>query len=356
MAANKPKRAENFPMHTSMGMDALNRAAADGKSGRNYENSEYPASRVHRVPGNPHRVELRADDAGIEAIEQLTSEQDADTALAILYIVGVLAPPGAASDVPAQGTIDYDDVIAKIGWTPRNAENRRELQRRIHGILRFGERAVVIGRVSGGYKDKDTGKRRDVEIESSLWRIHSLSRPEQGALFDEVPISAEIVISREWVKMLADMKQFLPCGEVLGAIPGAKPSGAWARVIGLSLASFWRRNPREAIDGSLKPTRRELLERYTPKTGSVEDVLGSRDPRRAIDYWCAALSILVEAGIVENDAEAVIGYEAMRESFGRQGWADEWLNQSVEIRPGHLMKPTVKARAVDAPARKTFRK
>ena len=46
---------------------------------------------------------------------------------------------------------------------------------------------------------------------------------------------------------MPDTAQFLPLGEVLGAIPGGKPAGAWARVIGLALSNFWRRQPRETI-------------------------------------------------------------------------------------------------------------
>ncbi|RYZ88298.1 MAG: hypothetical protein EOP06_11205, partial [Proteobacteria bacterium] len=249
MADLKPKKSNNFPILTNQEMEALNRAAADGKHGLNYQSFEQTEKRIHQIPGQPHRVELQSGEMGLETLEQLTNEQDADSALAMLYIVHQLAPPNSQGTPPGQVNVDFDDVIAKIGWTPRNSAHRVELQRRILRVLQFGERAVVVGERRGGYKDKETKKRRDTRIEASLWRIHAVERPKQGALFDEVPVSAEIVISRQWWDLLTspDMAQFLPFGEVLGAIPGSKPSGAWARVIGLSLASFWRRLPREAL-------------------------------------------------------------------------------------------------------------
>lgn len=352
----KPKSLETpeFPILTTQEMETLNRAAADGKHGQNYQNSEYLASRVHQVPGASHRVQLGIEsEDGFEAIEQLTAQQDADSALAMLYIVHLLAPPATEQKlVPLEGEIDFDDVISKIGWTPRGTANREELRTRIYNVLRFGERAIVVGSRSNAYKDKMTGKVKDTQIEASLWRIHKVKRP-KDATRDmsspppvEAPFKATIVISSAWVPLLTspEMAQYLPLGEVLGKIPGAKPSGAWARVIGLSLASFWRRNPVAAFEGTIKPTRRELLERYPPKTGRVGEILESKDPRHAIDYWCGALAILVESGFLDASGEALMTAETMRESVGRQEWSEEWLDETIEVRPGARIVDVVRDR------------
>lgn len=357
---NKARKSESYSILTNQEMEALNRAAADGKHGRHFHNNEYPMVRVHQAPGQPHRVELLAlaGEQGAEALEKLTAEQDADSALAMLYIVQQLAPPGAKIAGQAQGWVDFDDVIAKIGWTPRNSAHRIELQRRILSVLQFGARALVIGTRGGGYTDKHTKKVRETRIESALWAIVSVERPKQGALFDEVPVRAEVAISSAWKELLVSpqMAQFFPFGEVLGAIPGAKPSGAWARVIGLSLASFWRRLPRAALDGSIKPTRRELLERYPPKTGTVFEVLETEHPLRAIEYWCAALKILAESGIVELSGEATISSEEARQNLPRQDWAESWLDGQIEIRPGELMKSAVAERVAALPVPKPKRR
>jgi hypothetical protein len=355
MSERKPRKSSSFPILTNQEMEALNRAAADGKHGLNYRNEEQVQKRYHQIPGQPHRVEFVSDgsELGIKTLEQLTEEQDADSALAMLYIVHQLAPLEARGTEPSQITIDFDDVIEKIGWTARNSVHRVELQRRIFRVLQFGERAVVVGNRSGGYVDKETRKKRDVRIEASLWRITRIERPSQGALFDEVPIRANVVISREWMALLTSpqMAQFLPFGEILGAIPGAKPSGAWARVVGLSLASFWRRLPRESMNGTIRPTRRELLERYPPKTGSVSDLLASTNPQFAINYWCGALKILLKAGIVAGVGEALIDFETARRALPRQEWADYWYNAEVDIRPGQLMAPIIQERVAALPAK-----
>lgn len=367
MSQPPSRRSPEFPILTNQEMEALNRAAADGKHGRNYENSEYLVSRVHQVPGASHRVQVRANqgESGFEAVEQLTAQQDADSALALLYIVHLLAPPtNEGKTALLEGEIVIDDVISKIGWTPRNTAHREELRAQIYNVLRFGERAIVVGTRSAAYKDKMTGKVRDTQIEASLWRILETESPKDVGVLSlpfsqrETPIKVHIAISPSWAALLTSpqMAQYLPLGEVLGAIPGAKPSGAWARVIGLSLASFWRRLPAAALDGSIKPSRRELLERYTPKTGDVGEILYSTNPQRAIEYWCGALAILVESGFLEASGETLVTFDTMRENMNRKGWAEEWLDAEVEVRPGARMAPSVTKRVQALPASKAKRR
>lgn len=349
------RTSPSYFINTAPEMDALERAAADGKHGRYYQNNEQGQSRYHRAPGATHSVllELSATEtlAGYttQTLEQFTQQQDADAALAFLYIAHVLAPPmGKPVGDYAGGMVAFDDVIAKIGWDPRSTAERRDMHRRIYQYILFGERAQVIGQRRGKYKDPHSGEVQNTVIRSSIWRIHKTEAPEQGSLFptDEVPVSVEIVMSHDWTKMLTSPQtaQYLPLGEKLGAIPGNKPSGAWARVIGLSLASFWRRLPREALDGSVKPTRRELVERYPPKTGPVGEVLGGINPRRAVEYWCDALGILVEAGFVADHGDAQISYKEMRQRLPRVGWGDEWLDELVDLRPGPLLLPSIQGR------------
>lgn len=67
-------------------------------------------------------------------------------------------------------------------------------------------------------------------------------KPDQLTLFPalEVPLRVEIIVNRDWTRLcwLPGLAQYLPIGELLGAIPLDQPSGAWARVLDLSLASF----------------------------------------------------------------------------------------------------------------------
>ncbi|RYX81108.1 hypothetical protein EON83_25545 [bacterium] len=352
--------APDFFIHTSPEMDALERAAADGKHARHYQNLPMEPARVHQIQGASHYVRLDLTDAEqmagaqTEFLENLTDAQDADSALAFLYISRVLAPPSPlATREFAGGKIEFDDVISKIGWDPRTTAERREMHKRLFQFIRFAERAQVIGTRRGKYKDRHTGQIIPTEIRSALWRIHSTEMPTQKSLFPEpdIPVAVDLVISREWTSLLTQPQtaQYLPMGELLGAIPGNKPSGAWARVIGLALASFWRRLPRESLDGSIKPNRRELLERYPPKTGSVMEVLGSPNPRYVFKYWCGALQLLSDCGFIAPSGEATISPEAMRATLPRQGWAEGWLDQLVDLTPGPLLTESMKHRAAALP-------
>lgn len=336
-------------------MDALERAAADGKHGRNYQITEQTNALSHIVPGASHYVqlELTAQEsiagATSAALEALAHEQDSDAALAFLYIARLLAPPAPLPlrEFPS-GKVDFDDVLAKIGWVPRSTAERREMHKRILQFILFGERAQVVGSRRGKYRDKHTGEIIDTVIRSALWRIHTTETPEQKNLFaePETPLAVELVMSREWAQLLAQPStaQYLPMGELLGAIPGNKSSGAWARVVGLALASFWRRQPRAALDGSIQPKRRELLERYPPKTGAVSELLASDKPHRAMSYWCGALKILSEKGFIECLGEAEITLAQMKRNYPRKGWADVWIDETVYLVPGPLIRPAIEVR------------
>jgi hypothetical protein len=166
-----------------------------------------------------------------------------------------------------------------------------------------------------------------------------------GAETPVPPRRVEIVVSPTWTHLTShgSLAQYLPFGEVLGSIPGSKPSGAWARVIGLALAGFWRRHPREALDGSLLPTRRELLTRYTPLNAPPGAVLDGNDPRRAVEYWRGALALLVEKGLVTKRGEADRSAEQMCHGLPRYAWQDPWLVEHVDLVPGPLLHEAIES-------------
>ncbi len=160
-------------------------------------------------------------------------------------------------------------------------------------------RLEITGERSIKYFDRLTGREIDIFIDSPPWMLEQKQFPEdaQPSLFagnDEVPLKVTVVASEIWTAFTTSprLAQYLPAGKVLGAIPGGKPAGAWARMIGLAFCDFWRRNPQIVTAGALKPMRRELLEFCTPATGPVEDVLKGVNSRCAIEYWAGALRIL----------------------------------------------------------------
>lgn len=352
---NKPLVSPDFFICTSPEMDALERAAADGKHSLNYANTVQEIARVHQIAGASHFVRLAGIGAETQGeLEVLTAAQDADATIALLYIAHLLAPPSPlAPREYAGGWIDFDDVIDKIGWTPRNSAHRRELRARLHQFIVFGERAEVMGKRRGTYIERATGQEIETVIRGAIWRIVKTEEPAQKSLYPdtEAPVRVELVMSSDWAQLLAQPQtaQYLPMGELLGTIPGNKPSGAWARVIGLALASFWRRQPQAALDCSIKPTRRELLERYTPKTGPVSEVLTEQNLYRAIEYWCAALQILVKSEFLAPEGEPQILPSQMRDELPRQGWAQIWLNAPVTLKPGGAFGHTIVQRTAALP-------
>ena len=241
--------------------------------------------------------------------------------------------------------IDADDVIEKIGWKPRSTSERQAMRRRVWNYLRYGARACVTGHRTSVYVDRQTGKTIDTYIDGPAWAFVKEEKPMQPSLFgdEEVPLRVELVVSQEWTRLTTSplLSQYLPMGELLGQITPDQPSGAWARVLGLSLSSFWRRNPRQTINGELRPTRREILDHYPPKVAPPQEILSGKNPRRALDYWHGALQILVSNGFLEPSGEAVIGSQKAGEELPRKNWKEGWLDGEVDLRPGPIMKDAV---------------
>lgn len=354
-----PARSDAYVMPTSQEWEALQRSAADGKDGRNYCNDGQAPIRIHRVQGQSHYVKLALTDqdldAGLEVmdLERLTDRQDADAIFALLYVSNLLAPTHPLESGYAGGWIDLNDIIEKIGWTPRSTKQREQMRSQVWDYLSFGARATVIGKRTGRYHDKRTGQEIDTQIEAPLWAIMEREKPIQPSLLPvfDVPLRVEIVLSKRWEALLTDpdTAQFLPMGELLGGIPGSQPSGAWARTIGLALASFWRRHPRETLQQSMRPIRRELLTRFTPKAAVPTDILEGENPTRAIDYWLGALGELATAGFLSRSGEAGRSSFHIRQSLPRYHWQEAWLNETVDLRPGPRMEAAVRGCASSLP-------
>jgi hypothetical protein len=334
---------DKFEVHTSPEADAIMRAAADGKTGKDWQSINEAGLRIHQPEGSRHRVQIDTSHGEtLAVIEAASLANDADSIMVLLYISHQLLPTTPVpSNLTPRAEINLDDVISAIGWEPRSTQERAEMRRRVWRFIKFTSRARIIGDRSYKLKDKMTGKEVETYADAPAWMLGQRNRelpPVQASLFDddEAPISVEIVATKMWTNVTSSpaLAQFLPCGEVLGAIPGAKPSGAWARVIGVALTNFWRRHPQEAKSGGIQPTRRELLERYTPATGAVADLLNGPNPRYAIQYWVGALKILVECEFLEKAGEACLSYEELRDALPRQDWGSAWLNGAVDLKPG----------------------
>lgn len=357
--------AVHYYLHTGQEIDILERSAADGKRGENWKNEEIVGKMIYQANGASHRVELRQndenetqqghEDLNLATLEQLTLSQDTDFAFAMLYVVAALAPPAPlAANQFTGGWIDLDDVMEKIGWYPGelNIADRVAKRARIWDYLCYGNRAVVVGQRSGFYRDSATGEQISTRIESPIWRIMSTERPVQDGAEGRVPRRVQLVISKEWEPMLVSAKlaQYLPMAEVIGQIPPHKVAGDWARSIALVLARLWRMKPQQFLAGQLRPTRRELLTHYNPKTKTVGELLSSSNPKRAVKYWHDALSILRESGFLAPRGEVNRTIAQMLEGHPTYRWQESWLDETIELHPAQTLLLSLQERAAALPA------
>ncbi len=340
-------KSANYNFQTAQESDWLLRAACDGERMTGYRKSPERGALIYEQDGASHRVELTQDAPESDgellemgALEWLSTQQSADFGFTFFYICRLIAPPAPLpSNRAAIGWIDLDDVAAKIGYDVDGctAEKREELRAKIWQFLLFGSRALVIGQRKT-YRDRATGENIETRVETPPWRILDKERPVQTAMFGETPRRVQLLISKEWEPLLTApaLAQYLPFAEIVGELPANQTGGAWARVLGMALASFWRRLPHEATGAApaIQPTRRELLTRYTPKISLPLELLASKDPKRAVKYWRDALAMLRERGFIAPDGEAARTVADMLGPLPKYKWQEVWLDERVDLRPG----------------------
>ena len=339
-----------YNFQTGLESDWLIRAACDGGENykaRGYRSDAQRGALIYEQNGASHRVELtrEAPENGgesleMDALEWLATQQNADFGFTFFYIARLLAPPETLpANRAAVGWIDLDDVAAKIGYDVDgcNGQEREELRKQVWQFINFGARALVIGQRKQ-YRDRQTGKEIETHVESPPWRVLDVERPVQTAMFGETPRRVQLLISKEWEPLLTkpQLAQYLPFAEIVGSIPANQTAGAWARVLGKALANFWRRLPHQAtgISPALRPTRRELLTRYTPKKTLPVELLASDKPKRAVKYWRDALAMLVQAGFLSPEGEPSRSVADMLKELPKYKWQEAWLDESVDLRPG----------------------
>lgn len=239
-----------------------------------------------------------------------------------------------------QVTITLDDLIRLIGWQPRSTKERESMRGAVWQRLKVIDGLTIHGLRPGRYSDPDTGQAIDLTSQDALFRITGTRLPAQGSFDPEqVPLEVTFVAGpfidthRGNPQVLTWFGDFLP----IAGIPGEKPSGAWARSVGLALNQCWRMqaaraqvtHPGEdnALTVRTRPfTRRELLTLFEPSP-TAADVLEGPNPARARTYWRDAIKRLELAGVIGYYKEAAA-------KLPRYGWADVWLGVKLDIRPG----------------------
>jgi hypothetical protein len=246
--------------------------------------------------------------------------------------------------------VEIDELISRIGIDPRSTAERKDTRLKAWRILTILGAMKVLGARRSAVRDRTTGK--TVQLESSdplltvtAWRPVGAQIPLDAGV---APLKVTIVTSpwlARWRGNRAALQEF---GQLLAIseIPIGKPSGAWARAIGWALQQLWREQATRATYGRagddhrptvhFRPfTRRELLEMFPPRP-SVRDVLDGNDPRRAIDYWDAAIAELKACG-ADKGRQPIVSYcgptREWKRDRPRKGWAELWLDEPLDLRP-----------------------
>jgi hypothetical protein len=232
-------------------------------------------------------------------------------------------------------SITFDQMIKKLGWSPRNAADRHSMYKRLWSWFWIYHSLVLVGeRARRSYHDPETKKPIEFSIQEPLLRVKNFIWHNFGD--DLTPIGV-VFVPGNWLEEKRHNRGVLPYSGDLGElvkIPSGQPSGAWARSIGMALVQLWRENLRRATvgpHGLIFPPfkRRNLLELYPPEPSS-NDVLNGNHPMRALKYFDSAIKSLTKHRVIRDP-------EKLSVPKTRQGWADAWLEDEICLQPGRLL-------------------
>jgi hypothetical protein len=351
---------DNYPVHTGQEWTEIMQGQTDGKTSTYWTNDEQAQAIVHQRPKAPYytRIELLQEekdaDKGLDILTGLNTRQSIDTSFATMYIAALLAPPSPTPrGAYTGGWVDLLDVARKIGLPTKHKAEQDQSLRTVYDAILWVSRAQLHGQRTGTYKDPTNPKKIiPTRLSGTPWVIMNEEKPVQPKLFAQmtVPLRVELVMSTEFVHLTTEAitAQYLPFGEILGAIPPSKAVGAWARSIGIAYLNWCRRHPKAAKEGTLLPTRVELLSMFPAKMALYNEVLEGPNPIKAIKYWQGALRELVSREILDDSGEAK---EPKPKPEGNK-WQTAWKNERVCLLPGSKLKEMLKDRTDALPASK----
>jgi hypothetical protein len=335
-----------LPQQTAPELKAAAMGIADGPKLRRWQPIDGEVALRHAVKGATLETKLEShpllDWLGLpNTVESLRAElrQAGLPAVLLLHVaIGAALDKLIARRVYVH--VSIDDLIEAIGWDPRSRREREAQRRTVWRWMALFDAMKVIGRRPGKYRDPDTREVIDLTSDDALIRITGKRVPAQLAFDDSAPPLEVTYVAGPWIEQWKNNHQVLTYfGDVrkLASIPARRPSGAWAQAVGLALQQRWREGSASADvahvgeDNTLTVrvkhfTRRELLDMFPPSP-TVDDVLHSANPKRAQAYWREAIAQLKLA--------KVVGFyrEADQPPAKRQGWAEAWLDQPLDIRP-----------------------
>lgn len=305
-------------------------ALADGPTGRGWSELPGALGLVHELSRSRFRTELVAAAMaawfGAPSTPAALREELAQAGLPAALLLHVAV--AMILEQPGIVTVSLDDMVTAIGWAPRSTAEREELRERVWRWLNIFTTMRVIGERGATYQDAMTGRSQRLVSEDSLIAIVGIDRASE--LARRTPLQVSLTAGRFPDRYRGNHRVLTYFGNVreLAVIPAGKPSGAWAQAIGLALGQHWRDHAANSGSDGAAPaiSRRALLDTIRAQP-SVQEVLTGQHPKRAVTYYNQAIELLKQRGVIGD-------YVEPPSPRGRQGWAEAWLDQLVEVRPG----------------------
>jgi len=350
----------------------MNVALGDAPKMNRWQVVEGEIALRHVIPEWPLQTLLKAGQAlswwgrpeSTEALQEELKQLGIDSVFLANVLTGLSLQEG-------QVTIAMDEMIRALGRGPearRGPAYRARVEREVWRSVLIFDALAIVGIPIGRYKSRDTKQVVDVGLSGveAIIKITSIT-PGQVSSDGSAPPAYFSYVCGPWIERMRGNRQILTdFGDVmrLARIPAGKPSGAWAKSIGLNLNQRWREWSHDAEIAHVGDTnkltarfprdftRRDLLggkELYRA-IPDAEDILNSTNPSRAQEYWEQAITILRE-----RDGASLIGHYAERGpavAFRTKGWKEAWLDQPLDIRPN---RESMKDVAELASARKRAR-
>ena len=347
-----------MPQQTFEEVRALGLAMADTPRMRYWELAPDNESYLYKRPGE--RLEVKFDPS---TLPDLWSGKRPDTPAAMESILqergwkGLLTLQLAmnCAVMKPDEPLAIDEFVKHL-FDVRSAKQRNEKRIWVWETLCAIFNMRLYGLRAGTYKDPQTKKVLELTFRGEPLIAPSpgtrtYANGQQSLWPDDVPVTIGFTMGKWGVETRKNPKALQYFGELkeILDIPSGKPSGAWAQCILFNLRQLWRQHSkaitlttRDRIDPAGNDrkvttihwphpfTRRALLvDLFPPEEAfSVLDILQSDRPGRAVTYWNEAINILKAKGHVST-------YRQIEKlDTKRKGWADEWLDQPLDIQPG----------------------
>lgn len=348
---------DTLPQQTWEEMRVFGYSLADTPTLRYWSLASDSASYLYRRPGE--RLEVKFDPSALPDLWSSTKPNTPDTMKVFLQergwkgLLTLHMAANCALTVPDE-PIPIDEFVRRL-FDVRTAKDRNAKRVWVWETLCAIFNMRLYGLRAGTYKDPETKKVIDLAFRGEPLIAPSpgtrtFPHGQQSLWPDDIPVTIGFTMGKWGKEARKNPKILQYFGDVQAIldIPGGKPSGAWAQCILFNLNQKWREKAKDVsvtthtrTDGNGKDrkviatrwphafTRRELLvNRFPPdEKFSVENMLTSPNPNRARRTWNEAIKIL------KRDGRISYYKELTPLDSKRKGWADDWLDQPLDIRP-----------------------